>query len=256
MSGEWATRDDDPALWDAARLENPHLEPDKPARVRAMFDAIAPTYERVNTLASGARDAFWRREMVRLAEVRAADVMLDVACGTGDVARTFAAAATRPRRIIGLDFAGRMLRQAAARPIPGGAFVQADALRLPLPDGCVSLVTCAFGVRNFADLRAGLLEMHRVLKPGGRAVVLEFCVPRQRLFRGLYLFYVNRLMPLLATWISRDRTGAYRYLPRSVLSFPDREGVAETFRSAGFESVTIHPLTGGIVAVYLARRGR
>lgn len=241
-------------LWDRQRLADPHGQPDKARRVRQMFDAIAPTYELVNTVASGARDAHWRREMVRLAEIRADDVLLDIACGTGDVSRNFAQAQVRPARIVGLDFSYEMLLRAVARPIGQGAFVQGDALHLPLSDSSTSLVTCAFGIRNFTDLRAGLAEMHRVLRPGGRAVVLEFCLPRQALLRRLYLFYVNRLMPTLASWISRDSTGAYRYLPSSVISFPDRETVAGIFRSVGFDQVTIHPLTLGIVAIYVARR--
>lgn len=241
-------------MWDKPRLADPHAQPDKADRVRRMFDAIAPTYELVNTVASGARDGYWRREMVRLAAVRSDDVLLDVACGTGDVARAFAAASVRPERIIGLDFAAAMLARAVARPIAGGAFIQADALNLPLADASASIVTCAFGIRNFKDLRAGLSEMARVLRPGGRAVVLEFCVPRRRLFRRAYLFYVHRLMPRLATWISRDSTGAYRYLPQSVISFPDIGEVVTAFRSAGFGEVAVHPLTWGIVAIYVAMR--
>jgi demethylmenaquinone methyltransferase/2-methoxy-6-polyprenyl-1,4-benzoquinol methylase len=193
--------------------------------------------------------------MVRLARIRPDDVHLDVACGTGDVARAFAAAEPRPSRIIGLDFAGGMLARAAARPIMGGAFVQADALQIPLADASTSLVTCAFGIRNFNDLRAGLAEMARVLRPGGRAVVLEFCLPRRRLFRGMYLLYANHILPRLGTWISRDSTGAYRYLPRSVISFPESGAVAAMFQSVGFAEVAIRRLTWGIVAVYVAVRG-
>ena len=138
-----------------------------------MFDAIAPTYERVNRLASVGRDAYWRREMVRLAEVRPEDIMLDVACGTGDVVRAFAGAPIRPARILGLDFAPLMLGQAVGRPVLGGSFACGDALRLPVADSAVSLVTCAFGIRNFENLGTGLNEMHRVLMPGGRVVIIE-----------------------------------------------------------------------------------
>lgn len=243
------------AVWDAARLADPHAQPDKAERVRRMFDAIAPTYELVNTVASGRRDAYWRRQMVRLADVRQDDVLLDVACGTGDVCRAFANAEVPPRRIIGLDFAGAMLARAASRPIQGGCFIQADALRLPLADASVSLVTCAFGIRNFNDLGAGLEEMARVLRPGGRTVVLEFCLPRRRLLRNLYLLYADRIMPTLATWLSRDSSGAYRYLPRSVISFPDTGAVVAMFRSAGFAEVAVCRLTWGVVAVYVAVRG-
>lgn len=242
------------AVWDRHRLTDPHGQHDKAARVRRMFDAIAPTYELVNRLTSAGRDRYWRREMVRLADVRADDVLLDVACGTGDVARTFGSAAVRPRRIVGADFAERMLREAVARPIADGGFACGDALRLPLADESVSIVTCAFGIRNFQDLNAGLREMHRVLKPAGRAVIAEFTVPSQPLLRSMYLFYFRRLLPRLATLISRDTSGAYRYLPESVLSFPDDQGVRAALTAAGFSNVTASRRTCGIVAMYVAQK--
>jgi len=238
--------------WDARRLASPHTQPDKAQRVRRMFDAIAPTYELVNTLTCAGRDQYWRREMVRLARVRPGDALLDVACGTGDVARAFAAAEVRPERIAGVDFSRPMLALAAARPIAGGAFCQADALRLPLAGASVSIVTCAFGIRNFQNLLAGLREMHRVLRPEGRAVILEFSLPRNVVLRRLYLFYINRILPLAAAVISRDRSGAYRYLPRSVVSFSGSDEIAAALRAAGFSNVTCHPRTLGIVSVYVA----
>ena len=199
-------------VWDEARLEAPHAQTDKSRRVRNMFDAIAPTYEKVNALASAGRDAAWRRRMVQLAQIRSEDILLDIACGTGDVARTFAASQPRPARIIGADFSLPMLQQAMTRPIARGAFCQGDALALPLADASVTLITCAFGIRNFQNLRAGLTEMHRVLQPGGRAVILEFALPEAPVLKQLYMFYFKHILPRMATWISRDRTGAYRYL--------------------------------------------
>ena len=173
---------------------------------------------------------------------------------TGDVARTFAAGTVRPARILGLDFSGEMLARAADRPIAGGAFVQADALHLPLADASATLITCAFGIRNFQDLQAGFREMHRVLRPGGRAVILEFSLPRPGWLRRAYLLYINRIMPLAATWISRDRTGAYRYLPRSVVSFSSSDEILSGLRSAGFEQAVAHPRTLGIVSIYMAAK--
>ncbi|HSW45843.1 MAG TPA: ubiquinone/menaquinone biosynthesis methyltransferase [Phycisphaerae bacterium] len=250
------TRDDSEAgqAWDAARLSAPHVQPDKADRVRRMFDAIAPTYELVNRLGSAGRDACWRRDMVRLASVRADDVLLDVACGTGDVARAFAAGPVRPSRIVGVDFSERMLAIAARRPINRGLFVCGDALRLPVADGSASLVTCAFGIRNFQDLSAGWREMHRVLCDGGRAVVLEFSIPETPILRRLYLFYFRRILPLAAALVSRDRSGAYRYLPQSVLSFAGENTIRSTLMSAGFSDVTVHRRSGGIVALYVAVR--
>lgn len=256
----------DDVVWDARRLRSPHGQRDKAGRVRRMFDAIAPTYELINTLASAGRDSWWRREMVRRAKVRPDDVLLDIACGTGDVARAFATAGrarrgpeVRPVRIIGLDFSPPMLQLAAGRPIgrrgfPQGdaLFSQADALHLPIADASVSIATCAFGIRNFHDLDTGLREMYRVLSVGGRAVILEFAIPARPIFRRLYLFYVARIMPAAAALISRDRTGAYRYLPRSVLSFHGRDAIVSRLEAAGFSEVTVHPLSWGIVAVYVA----
>ena len=254
MSSQTHRPDEHIPVWDEGRLDAPHGQPDKAGRVRRMFDAIAPTYELVNRLASAGRDAYWRREMVRLARVRPDDVLLDVACGTGDVARTFAAARVRPKRIVGVDFAAQMLRLAADRPICGGLFALGDALRLPVADGSVSIVTCAFGIRNFQDVSAGLREMQRVLRAGGRAVILEFAVPGSAMLRRLYLFYFNRIMPALATLVSRDRSGAYRYLPRSVLSFSGDEAIRSALVSAGFAEVAVHRRSCGVVALYVATK--
>jgi demethylmenaquinone methyltransferase / 2-methoxy-6-polyprenyl-1,4-benzoquinol methylase len=241
-------------VWDRRRLASPHAQPDKADRVRRMFDAIAPTYERVNTLGSAGRDRYWRREMVRLAAVRPDDVLLDLACGTGDVARAFAAGSPRPARIIGLDFSRPMLELATARLVPGMALAQGDALHTPLADASADIVSCAFGIRNLQNLDRGLREMQRVLRPGGRAVILEFTVPQATAFRQLYLFYVGRILPALAWLLSGDRTGAYRYLHKSVLSFCGREEIVSSLKSAGFVDVTVHPLSWGIVAIYLARK--
>jgi demethylmenaquinone methyltransferase/2-methoxy-6-polyprenyl-1,4-benzoquinol methylase len=241
-------------VWDARRLNSPHTQHDKRLRVRQMFDAIAPTYELVNALASLGRDRYWRREMVRLAEVKPDDVLLDVACGTGDVARAFANAPVRPRQVVGADFSKSMLGLAARRPIERGEFCQADALHIPLSDASVTIVTCAFGIRNFQDLACGLREMNRVLQPGGRAVILEFTVPTTPVLRRLYLFYFRRLLPLAATLISRDRTGAYRYLPESVLSFQGAGEIESALCAVGFDDVSVKPLTAGIVSIYVAHK--
>lgn len=241
-------------VWDRKRLEAPHTQPDKANRVRRMFDAIAPTYERINTIASAGRDRHWRREMVRLAAVRPDDVLLDLACGTGDVARAFASANPRPARIIAVDFSISMLRLAAPRPISGLTLVQADALHLPLTEASVTIVSCAFGIRNFQDLGTALREIHRVLAPGGRAVILEFSIPTMAIFRHVYRLYAGQVLPALAWLIGRDRTGAYRYLHKSVLSFPRREEIVFGLRAAGFTDVVVHPLSWGIVTIYLASK--
>lgn len=255
-------------VWDASNLPSPHAAPDKARRVRAMFDAIAPTYERINTLFSAGRDAAWRRRAVKLAAVRPEDRVLDVACGTGDFSRAFARAG--PVRVVGCDFAWGMLVRAADRSLRtenhgvgggpwGGCVLRwcgADALHLPFADGAFTLVSCAFGVRNFQDLDAALRQMHRVLAPGGRVVILEFTRPGNRLFRFFYELYAARLMPKAASWIAHDRCGAYRYLPRSVVSFVSAGQMCARLRAAGFVDVAARPQTFGVVTTYLARRGR
>jgi len=221
-----------------------------------MFDAIAPTYELVNTLFSGGRDRAWRRQAVKLTGVTVDDSLLDVACGTGDFARAFQGHRPAPRRIVGCDFSGRMLSLAAARTAGCLSWVRADALSLPFREASFSVISCAFGIRNFQDLEAGLREMHRVLSPGGRAVILEFSRPAGRLFRRLYEFYSSRIMPVGAALISGDRTGAYRYLPRSVVSFPTAADLSGRLARVGFETISITPMTLGIVTVYVAHRAR
>ncbi len=238
-------------IWDDGSLTDPHGQPDKAARVEAMFDAIAPTYERVNRLLSVGRDAYWRRQAVSLAETRASDRILDVACGTGDFARAFAG--VRPEAIIGCDFSEAMLRLAAARDTgPVVSWCRADALAMPFPDNAFSLVSCAFGVRNFQNLHTGLAEMNRVLTPAGRAVILEFSMPRSQFLGRLYLLYFRRILPRLATLISRDRSGAYRYLPSSVSSFADEHEMTAALRTAGFQRVQHWPLTIGVATVFVA----
>ncbi len=245
-----------PPLWDAERLRDPHRQPDKARRVRRMFDAIAPTYERVNRWTSFGCDARWRRRAVRLGGTTRQDSVLDVACGTGDLARAFAGVA---RAVVGVDFAENMLAHARADAAEGGvragpAWCRADALRLPFAEGTFNMASCAFGVRNFQDLDAGLSEMYRTLCPGGRAVIVEFSMPSNRVIRRLYALYFERVLPALAARISRDRTGAYDYLARSVVQFIDPHEMVARLRSVGFATVSTHPLTFGAVVVYVAEK--
>jgi demethylmenaquinone methyltransferase/2-methoxy-6-polyprenyl-1,4-benzoquinol methylase len=240
-----------PVVWDEAALREVHARPDKAQRVRAMFNAIAPSYERINTLATLGRDAVWRRRAVAAAGVQPADVVLDVACGTGDMIRAFARARPAPARIIGVDFASQMLARGDYRglavPIE---LIEADALRLPLGDRCVDAISCAFGVRNLQDLAAGLREMFRVARPGARVVILEFALPEQALLRWAYRFYCDAVLPRLGRLMARDRVGAYRYLPRSVQTFESPDAMTARLSETGFSRVTTWSMNFGGVVLY------
>jgi len=241
-------------VWTSDLLEAPHDAPDKAARVRTMFNAIAPRYELVNAVFSAGRDASWRRKAVTLVKVTPDDDVLDIASGTGDFARAFAKAG--PRSVVGSDFAHQMLTR-ARQGVAGTTnchWCEADALTLPFRAGVFSITCCAFGVRNFHDLEAGLAEMYRVLRRGGRAVILEFTRPSNALTRRLYELYANRFMPVAAAWVSGDRSGAYRYLPKSVVSFVGATEMCARLRGAGFDEASATTLTMGVVTVYIARK--
>jgi demethylmenaquinone methyltransferase/2-methoxy-6-polyprenyl-1,4-benzoquinol methylase len=218
--------------------------------VRGMFGRIAHRYDLANHLLSGNLDRLWRRHTVKRVRPvldRPGAVVLDICCGTGDLAVALQKAA-RGARVIGSDFCHPML-QAATKKLPGGVLFEADALRLPVADASLDLLTVAFGFRNLTDYDAGLREMRRVLRPGGMAAILEFSQPVPGLFATLYTFYSRRVLP----WIGGLITGspdAYRYLPESISKFPDADQLADAMRRAGFTEVSFDRLTGGTVALH------
>lgn len=249
----------DEVAWSANDLaSDPHLIEDKAERVRSMFASIADSYDLNNRIHSFGLDQRWRRETVRLCNVKPTDDVLDVACGTGDLAEAFADA--NPASVMGLDFTDPMLhiarRKAAGRsriegyPVP--RYVQGDAMTLPQADRSMDIVSIAFGIRNVSDPARALCEFRRVLRPGGRLAVLEFSEPANPILRGLNRLYTRRIMPCTATLLARDHSGAYRYLPRSVATFHDRESFTHLLTEAGFEAIRTYPLTFGACVVYLA----
>jgi demethylmenaquinone methyltransferase/2-methoxy-6-polyprenyl-1,4-benzoquinol methylase len=255
-------------LWDDRDLANPHQVADKRRRVQRMFAAIAPRYDINNRLHSAGLDQQWRRRAVRLSQLKPTDCVVDVACGTGDLSLAYrrglleAAAAQNLNpsgRVLGVDFTFEMLPLAERKShrvdsthSPATRFITGDAQRLPLPDGCCDVVSIAFGIRNVADPATALREFHRVLRPGGRVIVLEFSLPGNPILRGLYNFYFHQVLPRTATLISGDRTGAYKYLPRSVGTFMPRTAMLDALRAAGFQNATAHSMTFGIAVVYRA----
>lgn len=225
--------------------------------IRDMFDRIAPRYDLLNRLLSLGIDRRWRRFAVRQLTVPAGGKVLDVATGTGDVALEIGRQTGKGVVIVGADFTQRMLvlgrGKISRSPYRDRILlVNAPCESLPHPDGLFDGVTIAFGIRNVVDRQEGLREMARVLKPGGRAVILEFATPRNGFFRSIYYFYFRRLLPWLGGLLSQR--SAYQYLPDSVLEFPDRETFSAMMAEAGFTAVEVHDLTGGIAAVHVGTR--
>ena len=229
---------------------------EKAAHVRRMFAAIAPRYDLLNHLLSLNTDRRWRRQAVdRLGWERAPEgVYLDNCAGTLDLAVELARRPDFRGRVIGSDFVFAMLQHGsdklAGLPVNRSC---ADALALPYPDRSFEGATVGFGVRNLADLDAGLAEMARVLKPGARLVILEFTTPNWQPFRTLYFFYFLRVLPWIGARVSKHGS-AYSYLPESVLRFPEPAELGRRMETAGFESVDWRMLTGGIAAVHWGTR--
>jgi len=227
-------------------------------RVRGMFAEIAPRYDLVNRILSGGIDVWWRHVTVRKAPPPAAGAMLDVCCGTGDLALAYAAKSGPGVRIVASDFCRPMLDRGvekarrAGRPIE---WVEADAQALPFPAASFDLVTVAFGLRNIADTRAGLAEMARVCRPGGTLAILEFSLPKNTLVRSSYLWYFRHVLPWIGNVVGRSRSDAYTYLNQSVEEFPAGAALAAIVRAAGFTEVEVIPLTFGIASLYVGRRG-
>jgi demethylmenaquinone methyltransferase/2-methoxy-6-polyprenyl-1,4-benzoquinol methylase len=221
-----------------------------PAAIRAMFSEVAPRYDLLNRVLSLRQDVRWRRRLVRALGEAPAGPVLDLAAGTGDVAL-----AVRDRVVIGGDFSLAMLKLAGRKARRLGrrvAWVAADALALPFSAASFAGVTIAFGVRNFADLPAGLREVGRVLVPGGVLAVLELHRPRRAVVAGIVRIWNRLVVGPVGRLISHDGD-AYDYLPASVDTFPDRVGMAEVLVRQGYSMLESHDLSGGVAALTVAR---
>jgi len=226
---------------------------DKGRGIREMFDTIAPRYDFLNRLLSFGIDRHWRTYAVGQLNIPAGGRVLDVATGTGDVALEIARQTDPTVSIVGEDFTQGMLvlgqQKIELSPYADRILlVNAPCEAMPHPADLFDGVTIAFGIRNVVDRLEGLREMCRVLKPGGKAVILEFSHPESTLFRNLYHFYFRRILPFVGGLFSKR--SAYTYLPDSVLEFPDRADFKALMTSAGFVKVTHKDLTFGIVTVY------
>jgi demethylmenaquinone methyltransferase/2-methoxy-6-polyprenyl-1,4-benzoquinol methylase len=226
-------------------------EQEAAAWVRDMFGRVAPRYDLLNHLLSFNIDRHWRNRTVQrlqpVLERRDAKV-LDLCCGTGDLMLALRAKANA--LVFGSDFCHPMLTVAKQKAGPGSPFFEADALRLPVKDRSVDAITVAFGFRNLANYEAGLLELRRVLKPGGMAAILEFSQPPNRVFNSAYGFYSRNILPRIGGLIS-GASDAYTYLPDSVRKFPDAPGLSAKMTAAGFDGVSFERMTFGIVALHM-----
>jgi len=230
--------------------------PGKARQVRAMFSGIAPHYDLLNRLLSFGIDRSWRRAAAAAALAGGARHVLDVATGTGELALELKRQGGSGVDVVGIDFAEPMVvlaRRKAAERGAAVAFEVGDGTALAVPDGSIDALTIAYGLRNFDDLGRGLREFARVLKPGGRLVVLEFPPPPRGAFGTLFRAYFQRVVPVIGAAVS-GRHGAYRYLPASVLAFPAPETLAALMREAGFQHVEWRLQTFGVSALHVATR--
>lgn len=222
--------------------------------IRKLFDNIAPDYDKLNHILSLNIDKGWRRKAVReLIDTSIPLEILDVACGTGDFTIEIAQNAPAGSKVTGIDLSEGMMKIGREKIQAAGVdavMVQGDCEELPYPDNTFHRISVGFGVRNFEHLQIGLDQMHRVLVPGGKLVILELSVPSNSFIRWCYKLYFLKILPAIGGWISGDR-GAYEYLPASVLKFPLPDKFIPMLHKAGFEKVTHRGLTFGICRMYI-----
>jgi demethylmenaquinone methyltransferase / 2-methoxy-6-polyprenyl-1,4-benzoquinol methylase len=228
-------------------------------KIRSMFNNIAPSYDLLNHLLSMNVDHYWRWRTTRMVPPTGAAPILDMCTGTGDLALAYDKAAAGRVPIFGADFCHEMLVRADAKAKRKKAserirFLEADAQHLPFPSDMFQITTVAFGLRNVTDTDQGIAEMVRVTQPGGKVAILEFSQPRGIVLGPLYRFYFRHILPRLGQMISRSKDNAYRYLPESVMQFPDGDALADRLRGHGLRDVTWHPFTFGIATLYIGTK--
>ena len=226
--------------------------------VRGVFDSVANRYDLMNDLMSFGLHRLWKKKMIQAASLKPGQVVLDVASGTGDVAFSLARGVSRTGRVVATDINKTMLDQASARVADAGVlgrveFLEADAEHLPFPDHTFDRVTVAFGLRNMTQQSHALASMFRVLKPGGRLLILEFSHPTQAQFKACYDWYSFHVIPRLGEMVLQDRE-SYQYLVESIRMHPDQETLKQMMEAEGFEEVTYQNLTGGIVALHVGAK--
>ena len=221
-------------------------------RIRQMFDQVAAGYDTRNRLFSADRDRAWRRRAARSAGLRPGQTALDLCTGTGKLAHELLPFVGPSGRVVGVDFSPAMLELARKR-VPQVEFRLGDVTQLPEADASVDAITIGFGLRNLVDREAALHEMFRVLRPGGRLVILEFAPPPRGLLMRAYRFYLTRVMPAIAGLRNAGEASAYRYLAETVQAFPEPGELAQQLEALGF-AVSVERMTLGIVALHVAVR--
>jgi demethylmenaquinone methyltransferase / 2-methoxy-6-polyprenyl-1,4-benzoquinol methylase len=235
------------------------------AKVNELFAKIASRYDFINDVQSLGLHRRWKRRVIRLADVRPGERALDLCCGTGDLAFALAAAGAR---VTGLDFNEEMLRVATQRSQrlqkqanqiqtakPQVEFIRGDAQQIPFPEETFDVVTIGYGLRNLADLNAGIRDMHRVTKSGGRLLALEFGKPDNPLWRAIYFGYLKTFLPLFGKLFCGKAT-AYSYILESLKHYPAQDGVRAIMRSCGWQNVRVINLVGGVMSIHWAKKGK
>lgn len=228
----------------------------KREQVAEMFDNISPKYDFLNHFLSAGIDIYWRKRAIKMLRAENPQTILDIATGTGDFA--IEALALKPKKIVGVDISEGMLAvgRTKIKKLGMESVIElrtGDSERLPFSDNSFEAVIASFGVRNFENLRKGLTDMFRVMKPGGTCVVVEFSKPKSFPFKQLYNFYFRYILPVVGRLVSKD-TSAYAYLPESVQAFPDGADFLKIYEQAGFKNTKCVPLTFGICSIYVGKK--
>ena len=235
------------------RSENIILSMDeKKSKVKKIFDGIAHKYDFLNHLLSFGVDVYWRRKALKLSNLNSESILLDIACGTGDF--SIEAKKFGVKKIFGADFSKNMLLlfNKKSNWIIGNN-VQLVAEQLPIKNNSVTNISVAFGVRNFYEIQEGFNSFYRVLKDSGKVTILEFKMPSNKVFKGVYKFYFKKMLPLIGGLISKDKE-AYKYLPESVEEFDEKIELIKLLKNSGFAKIEVHSLTFGVAAVTIATK--
>ncbi len=227
--------------------------------IKNMFGSIVGVYDLLNALLSLNFDKSWRRFAAKVSDIKPDTKVLDVCTGTGDLAISYSKLLNGKGLVVGSDYCHDMLKYGLPKIKKKHLenkikLIEADTLQLPFRDNAFEISTVAFGIRNVADLEAGIKEMKRVVGPHGRVVILEVSQPTHFIFKQIYLFYFTRILPMIGRLISKSKDDAYSYLPKSVLAFPDKLSLKKKMEECGLEDVKFYTRTLGIVTVHIGKK--